>query len=34
MTPVIGRTYPLAEASAAHSDIEARRYTGKSLLLP
>ncbi|MEU3769335.1 zinc-binding dehydrogenase [Amycolatopsis keratiniphila] len=34
VTPVIGRTYPLAEASAAHSDIEARRYTGKSLLLP
>ncbi|MFD5250979.1 zinc-binding dehydrogenase [Amycolatopsis sp. NPDC058340] len=34
LTPVIGRTYPLAEASAAHSDIEARRYTGKSLLLP
>ncbi|KFZ80434.1 quinone oxidoreductase [Amycolatopsis sp. MJM2582] len=34
VTPVIGRTYPMAEASAAHSDIEARRYTGKSLLLP
>ncbi|MFE6615284.1 zinc-binding dehydrogenase [Amycolatopsis sp. NPDC057786] len=34
LTPIIGRTYPLAEASAAHSDIEARRYTGKSLLLP
>ncbi|MGW4831572.1 zinc-binding dehydrogenase [Amycolatopsis japonica] len=34
VTPVIGRTYPLEEASAAHSDIEARRYTGKSLLLP
>ncbi|MFD6068157.1 MULTISPECIES: zinc-binding dehydrogenase [Amycolatopsis] len=34
LTPVIGRTYPLAEAAAAHSDIEARRYTGKSLLLP
>jgi NADPH:quinone reductase-like Zn-dependent oxidoreductase len=34
LTPVIGRTYPLAEAAAAHSDIEARRYTGKSLLVP
>ncbi|WP_340683408.1 zinc-binding dehydrogenase [Amycolatopsis coloradensis] len=34
LTPIIGRTYPLAEAAAAHSDIEARRYTGKSLLLP
>ncbi|HET6289082.1 MAG TPA: zinc-binding dehydrogenase [Amycolatopsis sp.] len=34
LTPIIGRTYPLAQASVAHSDIEARRYTGKSLLLP
>ncbi|RSM76404.1 quinone oxidoreductase [Amycolatopsis sp. WAC 01375] len=34
LTPIIGRTYPLADASVAHSDIEARRYTGKSLLLP
>ncbi|GAB3728406.1 zinc-binding dehydrogenase [Amycolatopsis oliviviridis] len=33
LTPVIGRTYPLSEASAAHSDIEARRYTGKTLLV-
>ncbi|MFC9256362.1 zinc-binding dehydrogenase [Amycolatopsis thailandensis] len=33
LTPIIGRTYPLSEASAAHSDIEARRYTGKSLLV-
>ncbi|MEU3626441.1 quinone oxidoreductase [Amycolatopsis coloradensis] len=34
LTPIIGRTYPLAEAAAAHRDIEARRYTGKGLLLP
>ncbi|WP_181774759.1 zinc-binding dehydrogenase [Amycolatopsis pittospori] len=34
LTPIIGRTYPLAEASAAHADIEARRFTGKLLLLP
>ncbi|MFC3452966.1 zinc-binding dehydrogenase [Amycolatopsis speibonae] len=33
LTPVIGRTYPLAEAAAAHADIEARRYTGKTLLV-
>lgn len=34
LTPIIGRTYPLAEASAAHRDIEARRYVGKTLLVP
>ncbi|MCU1681150.1 MAG: alcohol dehydrogenase [Amycolatopsis sp.] len=34
VTPIIGRTYPLAEAAAAHVDIEARRFTGKLLLLP
>jgi NADPH:quinone reductase-like Zn-dependent oxidoreductase len=34
LTPIIGRTYPLAEAAAAHADIEARRFTGKLLLLP
>lgn len=33
LTPIIGRTYPLADAAAAHADIEARRFTGKSLLL-
>ncbi|WP_410602827.1 zinc-binding dehydrogenase [Amycolatopsis sp. lyj-90] len=33
LTPVIGRTYSLTEASAAHSDIEGRRYTGKTLLV-
>lgn len=34
LAPIIGRTYPLAEAAAAHADIEARRVIGKSLLLP
>jgi NADPH2:quinone reductase len=32
LTPIIGRTYPLAEAAAAHADIEARRFVGKILL--
>ncbi|REE95087.1 NADPH:quinone reductase-like Zn-dependent oxidoreductase [Thermomonospora umbrina] len=32
--PLIGQTYPLAEAVRAHEDIEARRFIGKSLLLP
>lgn len=30
----IGARYPLAEAARAHEDLEARRTTGKSLLLP
>ena len=30
----IGATYPLAEARRAHEDLEARRTTGKVLLLP
>lgn len=30
----IGRRYPLEEAHAAHADLEARRTTGKLLLLP
>ncbi len=30
----IERTYPLAEAARAHEDLEARRTTGKLLLLP
>jgi len=32
LTPIIGRIYPLAEAAAAHADIEARRFVGKLLL--
>jgi NADPH:quinone reductase len=34
LVPLIGRTYPLADAAAAHADIEGRRFVGKSLLLP
>lgn len=34
LAPIIGRTYPLAEAATAHADIEARRFTGKILLTP
>jgi NADPH:quinone reductase-like Zn-dependent oxidoreductase len=34
LVPLIGRTYALAEAPDAHADIEARRFVGKSLLLP
>ena len=30
----IGQTYPLAEAAQAHRDLEARRTTGSTLLLP
>jgi NADPH2:quinone reductase len=30
----IGHRYPLAEARRAHEDLEARRTTGKLLLLP
>jgi NADPH2:quinone reductase len=30
----IGGTYPLAEAPRAHADLQARRTTGKLLLLP
>ncbi|MGI5130816.1 zinc-binding dehydrogenase [Pseudonocardia sp. CA-107938] len=33
LAPIIGRTYPLADAAAAHADIEARQFVGKSLLL-
>lgn len=33
LAPVIGQSYPLAEAATAHADIEARRFTGKTLLL-
>jgi NADPH2:quinone reductase len=30
----IGHRYPLTEARAAHEDLQARRTTGKLLLLP
>jgi NADPH2:quinone reductase len=32
--PVVGRTFPLAEAAAAHRAIEARDVLAKTLLLP
>jgi NADPH2:quinone reductase len=34
LKPVVGATYPLAEAAQAHRDLEARKTTGKLLLLP
>jgi NADPH2:quinone reductase len=30
----IGATYPLANAAQAHTDLEARKTTGKLLLIP
>ena len=30
----IGQTYPLAQAEKAHRDLEARKTTGKTLLIP
>jgi NADPH2:quinone reductase len=30
----IQKTYPLSEAAQAHRDLEARRSTGKLLLIP
>ncbi len=32
--PTIGRRYPLEEAAQAHRDLEARRTTGSTLLIP
>jgi NADPH2:quinone reductase len=34
LQPRIDRSYPLADAAAAHRDLEARRTTGKLLLIP
>ncbi|ANY20364.1 Quinone oxidoreductase 1 [Tsuneonella dongtanensis] len=34
LTVEIGQTYPLAEAAQAHRDIEGRRTTGSTLLVP
>jgi NADPH2:quinone reductase len=34
LKPRIDRSYPLADAADAHRDLEARRTTGKLLLIP
>ncbi|MGW2994209.1 zinc-binding dehydrogenase [Streptomyces sp. NPDC001193] len=34
LTLPVWRTYPLEEAAAAHTDLEARRNRGKAVLLP
>ena len=34
LKPIVGGTYPLAEAARAHQDLEARRTTGKLVLDP
>jgi len=34
VAPLIGRRYALADAAAAHRDLEARRTTGQSVLIP
>lgn len=34
LVPVIGQTFPLAQAAAAHAAIEARTTIGKTLLIP
>jgi NADPH2:quinone reductase len=31
---LIGQTYPLADAAAAHRDLEARQTTGSTVLIP
>jgi NADPH:quinone reductase-like Zn-dependent oxidoreductase len=34
ITPIIDRTYPLADPAQAHAYLESQRQTGKVLLLP
>ena len=34
VTIEIGQTYPLSEAAQAHRDLEARKTTGSTVLLP
>jgi NADPH2:quinone reductase len=34
LSPIVGNTYPLAEARRAHEDLLARRSTGKLVLDP
>jgi NADPH2:quinone reductase len=34
LRPIIDRTFPLAEAAAAHAWLEAGRHVGKVLLVP
>jgi NADPH2:quinone reductase len=34
LSPIVGGSYPLAEASRAHEDLLARRSTGKLILDP
>jgi NADPH2:quinone reductase len=34
LSPVVGTTYPLADARRAHEDLLARRSTGKLVLDP
>jgi NADPH2:quinone reductase len=34
LSPVVGDTYPLADARRAHEDLRSRRTTGKLVLDP
>jgi len=34
LRPIVGATYPLSDAARAHTDMQARRTTGKLLLDP
>jgi NADPH2:quinone reductase len=34
LAPVVGATYPLAEARRAHEDLRSRRSTGKLVIDP